>query len=90
MQSSAVPAVQVPVTHISVPLHLLASAHDVPSSLAWPQPASISHESAVQTLLSSQLKLVGGVQIPFLHFSSPLHLSASGHGVRSGRPEFEH
>src|SRR5439155_1281455 len=46
------------------------------------QPATGSHESSVQTLLSSQLSAVPGLQKPNSQNSWPLQTVASSHGLR--------
>jgi ABC-type glucose/galactose transport system permease subunit len=65
LQLSGVPAVQVPAWHVSTPLHVFPSLHEVPfaSAVLW-QPVSGSHVSAVHGLLSLQLSAVPAVQMP--------------------------
>jgi hypothetical protein len=86
-QSSGVPGWQVPPEQVSFPLQTLPSLHDVPSCTAacW-QPATASHESTVQGLLSSQLSAGVTVwQLPSVpQASTPLqtlwslHVSSAG------------
>jgi hypothetical protein len=73
-QLSAVPAVQEPPWHVSAPLHTVASAQLVPFVTGgfW-HPSTASHESAVQTLPSSQASGVPGVHAPAWQVSAPLH-----------------
>ena len=55
LQLSGVPGVQSPSTQVSTPLQTLPSEHVEPSrSGVWTQPLAGLHESAVQTLPSSQ------------------------------------
>src|SRR5438093_98003 len=82
LQLSAVPAVQVPARHVSLPSHALPSLH-VPSfarALPW-QPVSGSQVSVVHGLLSLQLRAAPAVQIPDRHVSAPLHTFPSLHDV---------
>src|SRR5256712_7970572 len=59
LQSRAVPPVQVPAWHVSMPLHTLPSLHGVPfASAVFRHPASGSQVSAVHRLLSLQLRAV--------------------------------
>jgi len=73
-QLRGVPGAHTPPWQVSLPLHTVASAHEVPlvTGVCW-QPAPTSQESVVHTLLSLQLGGVPGVQAPFWHVSMPLH-----------------
>jgi hypothetical protein len=79
-QSRAVPAVQVPLWQVSVPLQASPSAHVVPFATAvfW-QPEAGLQLSVVQTLPSLQLSGVPAVQVPLWQVSSPLQASPSAH-----------
>jgi len=64
-QLSGVPAVQVPLWQVSVPLQALVSAHVVPFSTGvFTQPDAGLQLSVVQMLLSLQLRAVPAVQMP--------------------------
>jgi hypothetical protein len=82
LQSSDVPAVQVPLWQVSAPLHRLASAHEVPFSTAvCVHPKTRLQLSLVQTLLSLQLSGVPAVHTPLWQVSLPLHTFPSKHDV---------
>jgi hypothetical protein len=82
LQLSAVPAVQVPVWHVSAPLQALPSEQEVPfDTFACAQPLTALHVSVVHRLLSLQLSAVPGVQAPPWQVSEPLHTFPSGQGV---------
>jgi hypothetical protein len=62
---SGVPAVQVPLWHVSVPVHTLASLHVVPFRTGvFTQPDAGLQLSVVHTLLSLQLSGEPAVQTP--------------------------
>jgi len=83
-QLSATPAVQTPAWQVSLPLHTVASAHDVLfGSALCEQPVMALQASAVQGLPSSQLSGVPGWQTPLTHVSAPLHTVVSAHDVPS-------
>jgi hypothetical protein len=85
LQLSAVPAVQVPLWQLSVPLQTLASAHEVPFNAgACSQPKTELQVSVVQGLASLQLRAVPAVQNPDWQVSVPSQTSASAHGVPLG------
>src|SRR5262249_232289 len=70
LQLSAVPAVQTPLWHVSLPLQTVPSAHDVPfGAFACWQPFTGSQESTVHGLPSLQLGPVPAVQTPLRHVS---------------------
>jgi len=82
LQSSGLPAVQVPLWQVSVPLQALASAQVVPLSTAvWVQPVAGLQPSVVQTLESSQLGAVPAVQTPAWQVSAPSQALPSLHEV---------
>jgi len=84
LQLSGVPDVQVPFWQVSLPLHTVASAHDVLfGSALCEQPVMALQASAVQGLPSSQLSGVPGWQTPLTHVSAPLHTVVSAHDVPS-------
>src|SRR5207245_2407709 len=62
LQSRPGPAVHTPPWHVSAPLHMLPSLHEVPfaSTVCWP-PATGSQVSVVQGLLSWQSRAVSAV-----------------------------
>jgi hypothetical protein len=65
LQLRAVPAVQVPLWQVSLPLHTLLSGHAVPLATdACRQPNTGSQVSVVHTLLSLQLSTVPAVHTP--------------------------
>ena len=81
-QGRAAPGVHTPVWQVSLPLQTLPSLHDVPFATGVVvQPKIASQPSAVQTLLSLQLRAVPAVQVPFWHVSVPLQTLASAHVV---------
>ena len=82
LQLSAVPAVQVPPWHVSLPLHTVASRHGVPFvTLVCVQPVVALHASVVHTFESLQLSGVPATQTPAWQLSLPLHTVESRHGV---------
>jgi len=81
LQLSAVPAVHDPLWQVSVPLHTLASAHEVPFSTGvFAQPVAGLQLSVVHTLPSLQLSAVPAVHVPLWQVSVPLHTLPSVHG----------
>src|SRR6267143_1977222 len=82
-QTSGVPGAQRPCSQVSEPLQASPSEQEVPSATGvWMQPLG-PQESAVQGLLSSQLRVVPGVQAPALQISSPLQTLPSEQEVPS-------
>ena len=82
LQTSAVPAAQVPFWQVSVPLQTLASAHDVPFVTGVVvQPVAGLQPSVVQALPSSQSSAVPAVQTPAWQVSAPLQTLPSAHAV---------
>jgi hypothetical protein len=82
LQSRGLPAEQVPLWQVSVPLQALVSAHAVPFSTAvCVQPLAGLQESVVQTFPSLQLSAVPAVQTPAWHVSAPSQASPSLHEV---------
>jgi hypothetical protein len=82
LQLSVVPAAQVPLWHVSVPLQTFASAHGVPLVTGLVvQPKVALQPSVVHTLPSLQTSAVPAVQVPLWQVSAPLQRFASGHGV---------
>jgi hypothetical protein len=82
LQLSGVPAVQTPAWHVSEPLQTLPSGQAVPFRTGvLAQPVMGSQLSAVQTLLSLQLRAVPGVQTPDWQVSAPLQILPSEHAV---------
>src|SRR5262245_29906032 len=82
LQTSGVPAVQIPAWQVSAPLHTVPSAHDVPFATGvFRQPCTGSQLSFVHTLTSSQLRAVPAVHTPFTQVSFPLHTVASAQEV---------
>jgi hypothetical protein len=76
------PGVQVPLVQISLPLHASPSEHELPlGSDEFTHPDSGSQESAVQALLSLQVRSVPAWQTPTMHFSSPLQALPSLHST---------
>jgi hypothetical protein len=65
LQTVVVPT-QLPEAHASDLVHGLPSLHDVPVRLTFLQPVAVSQLSWVHCLLSSQLRLVPGAQLPLL------------------------
>jgi hypothetical protein len=78
LQSSGVPAVQVPAWQVSVPLQSVPSRQGVPSVTGgfW-QPRSESQLSAVQTFPSSQFGGGPPIQIPLTQESAVVQASES-------------
>src|SRR2546428_410187 len=70
-QLSGVPGLQVPPPHTSWPLQTVLSSQEA-VLLVWKQPLTALQASSVQTLLSSQLSGVPGLQVPPPHTSWPL------------------
>src|SRR5437870_13749641 len=84
LQLSAMPCVQLPFWHVSLPLHTLASLHEVPfGTTVCLQPATGSQVSVVHGLASAQVSAVPAVHTPAWHVSVPLHAFPSLHEVRS-------
>src|SRR6266704_366654 len=84
LQTSGVPAAQRPCSQVSLPLQASPSEQEVPSATGvWMQPLG-PQESAVQGLLSSQLRGVPGVQVPVRQVSSPLQTLPSEQEAPSG------
>jgi hypothetical protein len=80
LQLSAVPPVQVPAWHVSLPLQMLPSLHGVPSPTeVLAQPVVGLQVSVVQTLPSLQVSGVPAVQVPAWQVSSPLQTVPSAH-----------
>src|SRR5262249_39015162 len=81
-QLTHVPGTQTPARQVSAPLQTFVSAHDVPSNagVCW-QPVCALQVSVVQTLPSSQLSCVPGLQTPFWQVSVPLQTVLSAHDV---------
>jgi hypothetical protein len=81
-QLSGVPAVQVPLWHVSAPLQRLESEQDVPLATGvLTQPVAGLQESVVQTLLSLQSGGVPGLHVPPWQVSAPLQRLVSAHDV---------
>jgi hypothetical protein len=71
---------QLPAAQASDLVHGLPSLHDVPVRLTFLQPVAVSQLSWVHCLLSSQLTLVPGAQLPLLlHRSDTVHALPSLH-----------
>jgi hypothetical protein len=82
LQLRAVPAVQLPLWHVSAPLQTLPSVHDVPLvTLVAVHPVAGLQPSVVQGLLSLHVSGVPAVQAPLWHVSGPLQRLPSGHAV---------
>src|SRR6266446_9945030 len=82
LQLGAMPCVQLPFWHVSLPLHTLASLHEVPfGTTVCLQPATGSHVSVVHGLASAQVSAVPAVHTPAWHVSVPLHALPSLHEV---------
>jgi hypothetical protein len=82
LQLRAVPAVQVPLWHVSAPLQTLPSVHDVPlATLLAVHPVAGLQLSVVQGLPSLHVSGVPAVQAPLWHVSAPLQRLPSGHAV---------
>ena len=80
LQLSARPCVQLPFWHVSLPLHTLASLHEVPfGTTVCLQPATGSQVSVVQGFASAQLGAVPAAHTPAWHVSVPLHALPSLH-----------
>jgi hypothetical protein len=81
-QLSAVPAVHVPLWHVSAPLQTFASAHDVPFATGVVvQPVDALQPSVVQGLPSLHVSGVPEVQRPLWQVSAPLQALPSEHEV---------
>jgi hypothetical protein len=81
-QLSGVPAEQSPAWHVSAPLQVSPSEHDVPfATAACVQPVAGLQPSVVQTLPSSQFGGVPAWHVPAWHVSAPLQASPSEHDV---------
>src|SRR6266850_2210681 len=84
-QLRVVPGVQAPALQISSPLQTLPSEQEVPSGTGVvKQPVAGAQASAVQGLLSLQLRGVPGAQAPARQVSAPLQASPSEQEVPSG------
>jgi hypothetical protein len=82
LQTSGVPAVQVPAWQVSGPLHWLPSVQDTPFATGVAvQPVAGLHVSVVHTFESLQTTGVPAVHTPAWHDSVPLQRFPSGHGV---------
>src|SRR5262245_45866864 len=82
---SGVPAAHTPAWQVSWPLHGSWSPHLVPFALGTClHPTSLSHESVVHSLWSSQSGAVPPRQIPAAQVSAPLQGLPSLHDVPSG------
>ena len=65
LQLSAMPCVQLPFWHVSLPLHTLASLHEVPfGTTVCLQPATGSQVSVVHGFASAQVSAVPAVHTP--------------------------
>src|SRR5205814_1702021 len=85
LQVRDAPAVQRPDRQVSAPLHTFPALHEVPLGTAvCRQPATGSQVSAVQGLLSLQLRPPPAVHTPAWQVSTPLHASPSLHEVPFG------
>src|SRR5439155_9548061 len=78
-QLGGLPGLQVPPPQTSRPLQTVPSSHGFVLLACW-QPFAASQESAVQTLPSSQLGGVPGLQVPPPQTSRPLQTVPSSHG----------
>jgi hypothetical protein len=79
---SGVPAVHVPLWHVSAPLQAFPSEHDEPLVTGvLTQPVPGSQLSEVHTLPSLQLGAVPLVHVPLWQVSAPLHAFPSEHDV---------
>lgn len=76
-QAFGAPGEHAPSTHLSSSVHLLPSSHAIATAL-FTQPIALSHESAVQGLLSSQAILLPLQALPS-HLSPVVHASPSVH-----------
>jgi hypothetical protein len=91
VQLRAVPAMQVPLWHVSSPLQTLPSVQDEPlRSGAFRHPLTALQLSAVQTLASLQSSGVPAVQTALWQVSAPLQTVLSAHEVPSARTVFWH
>jgi hypothetical protein len=80
LQFGAVPVVQVPLWHVSAPLHALPSLQEVPlATLVAVHPVAGTQASVVQALPSLQVSGVPAVQVPPWQVSPPLHRLPSEH-----------
>jgi len=77
------PPVHTPATHMSPVVQALPSSHGT-AMLTWRQPPRLSHESAVQTLPSSQLGAVPPTHDPAAQVSLVVHALPSSHGAVFG------
>jgi hypothetical protein len=85
LQTSGLPAVQLPFWQVSAPLQRLESAHDVPFVTGVVvQPVAGLQPSVVHTLPSLQTIAVPAVQTPAWQVSAPLHRLPSGQAVPFG------
>jgi hypothetical protein len=91
LQTSGVPAVHVPLWHVSAPLHASPSEQDVPfvTGVAT-QPVLGLHESVVHGLPSLQVSDVPAVHVPLWHVSAPLQALPSEHDVPFATAVFAH
>jgi hypothetical protein len=91
LQTSAVPAVQVPFWQVSAPLQRFVSAHEVPfvTGVAV-QPVAGLQPSVVHTLPSLQTIAVPAVHTPAWQVSAPLQRFPSGHAVPFATTAFPH
>src|SRR5439155_8645909 len=78
-QLGGLPGLQVPPPQTSRPLQTVPSSHGFVLLACW-HPFAASQESSVQTLPSSQLGGVPGLQVPPPQTSRPLQTVASSHG----------
>jgi hypothetical protein len=82
LQLSAVPELQVPAWHVSLPLQTLPSAQGVPFSTGVVEQPKVGLQlSEVQTLPSLQLSAVPAVHVPPWQVSPPLQTLPSLHEV---------
>ena len=90
--TGAAPAIQAPdPLQASLPLHKLASAHEVPAATGvWLTPVDGPHASAVHGLPSSMATAEPGVQVPAWQASPAVHALLSLHAVPLGATGFEH
>src|SRR5439155_1019499 len=79
-QLGGLPGLQVPPPQTSRPLQTVPSSHGFVLLACW-QPFAASQESSVQTLPSSQLGAVPGLQVPAPQTSRPLQTVPSSHGL---------
>jgi hypothetical protein len=91
LQTSGVPAAQVPLWQVSAPLQTLPSAHAVPFATGVVvQPVAGLQPSVVHTLPSLQTSGVPAVQVPAWQLSAPLQVLPSGHAVPLGTTALLH